>query len=72
MATRQQQVRLQIHQLMDACLFALTFWLAVTLREAQWVIEFFGLVPPPPEGTIFWYYLVLIPMAPPVLEGQGF
>lgn len=72
MATRQQQVRLQIHQLMDACLFAFTFWVAVELRESPWVIDRFNLVPPPPEGTIFWYYLILIPMAPLVLEWQGF
>jgi exopolysaccharide biosynthesis polyprenyl glycosylphosphotransferase len=72
MATSQQQVRLQIHQLMDACLFALTFWLAVKLRGLEWVMEFFQLVPPPPEGTIFWYFLVLIPLSPLVLEWQGY
>lgn len=57
---------------MDALLFAFTFWLAVELRGTEWVIETFKLVPPPPEGTIFWYYLILIPMAPLVLEWQGF
>ncbi|MCU0770674.1 MAG: sugar transferase [Verrucomicrobia bacterium] len=72
MATPQQQIRLQIHQLLDACLFAFTFWLAVELRQAQWVIDALHLVAPPPEGTIFWYYLVLIPMAPLVLEWQGY
>ncbi len=72
MATRQQQLRLQIHQLMDAFLFALTFWLAVELREAQWVIKALHLVPPPSESAIFWYFLILIPMAPLVLEWQGY
>ncbi len=57
---------------MDACLFALTFWLAVQLRAADWVIEALHLVPPPPEGTIFWYYLILIPLAPMVMEWQGY
>ena len=72
MATREQQVRLQVQQLIDACLFALTFWCAVQLRGAQWVIDALHLVAPPPEDTIFWYYLILIPMAPLVLEWQGF
>jgi exopolysaccharide biosynthesis polyprenyl glycosylphosphotransferase len=72
MATHQQRLRLQLHQLVDACLFAFTFWLAVELRQAEWVIRALNLVAAPTEGTIFWYFLVLIPMAPLVLEWQGY
>ena len=29
MLRRHREIRMQIHQLMDACLFAISFWLAV-------------------------------------------
>lgn len=56
---------------MDACIFAFTFWIAVWLRGNLWVIEKLNLVTPPPEDKIFWYFLIIIPMAPLVLEWQG-
>jgi exopolysaccharide biosynthesis polyprenyl glycosylphosphotransferase len=73
MLRRNRQIRMQIHQLMDACLFAFGFWLAYTLRGNQHIIDFFRLKEwPEPFETYVWLYLVLIPAAPLILEGQGF
>jgi exopolysaccharide biosynthesis polyprenyl glycosylphosphotransferase len=63
---------MQIHQLMDACLFAVAFWLATATRANPAVIELFGLNPAPPEEGFFWIFLFLIPAAPMILEWQGF
>jgi exopolysaccharide biosynthesis polyprenyl glycosylphosphotransferase len=65
-------MRMQIHQMMDACLFALSFWLAYELRASPFFVEKLNLPPIEPFVTFFWYYLVLIPVAPLVLEAQGF
>ena len=63
---------MQIHQLMDACLFAVAFWLAYELRTSVEVAHFLGRAP---ESSTFesyvWLYLI-IPLAPFVLEAQGF
>ena len=72
MLRRDRQIRMQIHQLMDACLFAISFWLAYQLRANQSVIDFFGLDPVASFDSFVWTYLVLIPAAPLVLESQGF
>ncbi|HKI68246.1 MAG TPA: sugar transferase, partial [Verrucomicrobiae bacterium] len=63
---------MQIHQLMDACFFAASFWLAYQFRASQNVIDFFRLEPVASFDTFVWTYLVLIPAAPLVLESQGF
>src|ERR1041385_7934080 len=72
MLRRHRQIRMQIHQLMDAALFALSFWLAYQLRASEAIIEFFRLDPVDPFSQFIWFYLVLIPVAPLVLEGQGY
>jgi exopolysaccharide biosynthesis polyprenyl glycosylphosphotransferase len=73
MLRRDRHIRMQIHQVMDACLFAVGFWLAYTLRGNQRIIDFFRLQPwPEPFETYVWLYAVLIPAAPLILEGQGF
>lgn len=73
MLRRDRQIRMQIHQLMDACLFALGFWLAYKLRANLDIIDLFGLKPwKTPFETYMPLYLVLIPVAPLILEGQGF
>ena len=73
MLRRYRQIRMQIHQLMDACLFAVAFWLAYVLRTSVEVADFLGRTP---EASSFesyvWLYLILIPAAPFVLEAQGF
>jgi exopolysaccharide biosynthesis polyprenyl glycosylphosphotransferase len=73
MLRRDRQIRMQIHQLMDACLFALGFWLAYRLRANQDIIDLFGLREwPEPFDTYVRLFLILIPAAPLILEGLGF
>ena len=63
---------MQIHQMMDACLFAFSFWVAYELRASDFLVEGFNLDPIEPFATYFWYYLALIFVSPLVLETQGF
>src|SRR4051794_35142983 len=72
MLRRDRQIRMQIHQLMDACLFALGFWLAYALRSNPDVIDLLGLQPVNKFDDYVWLYLILIPAAPLILETQGF
>ena len=68
-------MRMQIHQLMDAFLFALSFWLAFQLRGSSAIIQWLNLPPIDPAKAFessFWLYVVMIPVAPLVLESQGF
>src|SRR5262249_37406921 len=71
MLRRDRQIRMQIHQLMDACLFAFTFWFAYVLRSEPNVVELLG-GPPNQFRDYVWLYLILIPAAPLVLEAQGY
>ena len=57
---------------MDACLFALAFWLAYTLRADEAIVRLFRLNPVAPFEKYVWLYLILIPAAPLTLEAQGF
>src|SRR5436853_7453829 len=73
MLRRHRQIRMQIHQLMDACLFAIAFWLAYLLRSDVPLTNAIGLAPE--VGSFDSYvslYLILIPAAPLILEAQGF
>src|ERR1035441_10072900 len=73
MLRRDRQIRMQIHQLMDAGLFALSFWLSYALRSNQDIIDLFGLQEwTVPFETYVRLYLILIPAAPLILEGMGF
>jgi exopolysaccharide biosynthesis polyprenyl glycosylphosphotransferase len=73
MLRRDRLIRMQIHQLMDACLFALGFWLAYELRANADVIDLLGLQTwDAPFEAYVSLYLILIPAAPLLLEGQGF
>lgn len=65
-------MRMQFHQLMDACIFAASFWFAYEFRASTFFIETFNRPIIPPFETLFWYYLVLIPVSPLILEAQGF
>jgi exopolysaccharide biosynthesis polyprenyl glycosylphosphotransferase len=58
---------------MDACLFALSFWLAYNLRTNEDVIDLLGLGGwEVPFEAYKWLYLILIPAAPLILESVGF
>ena len=80
MLRRHQQIRMQLHQLMDACLFAISFWLAHKVRAdpdvtryIQPIFQFFiDLSPVSGSFKDFAWLLVVIPAAPLVLEAQGF
>ena len=73
MLRRHRQIRMQIHQLMDACLFAVAFWLAHVLRANVDIANFLGRVPEDSSfETYVWMYLILLPAAPLILEAQGF
>ena len=77
MLRRNRQIKMQVFQLVDACLFALSFWLAYQLRSDPRMIYHFGLRPfgHDPQLSlekIVWIYPVLVFISPLVLEGQGF
>jgi exopolysaccharide biosynthesis polyprenyl glycosylphosphotransferase len=74
MLRRDRQIRTQIHQLADACLFAVSFWFAYALRTNPHIIAWLELEPLPPEifDSVVWLYFALIPAAPLILESQGF
>ncbi|MBE0542350.1 MAG: sugar transferase [Verrucomicrobia bacterium] len=72
MLQRDRQMRVQVHQWMDALLFVLGFWLAYELRASQQIIEWLKLTAPSPFETFLWLYVILIPAALFVLESQGF
>lgn len=72
MLSRTRQIRVKLHQFLDACLFALAFSLAYLLRADSLVMELLGLQPPSPFNHYVWLYLVLIPAAPLLLEANGF
>ena len=73
MLRRDRLIRMQIHQLMDACLFAFSFWLAYALRSNEDIIDLLGLEDwAVPFDAYVRLYLILIPAAPLILEGVGF
>ncbi len=73
MLRRDRLIRMQVQQLMDACLFALSFWLAFKLRSND-IIS--ALLHVQRVAMTFDRYVVLyvllIAAAPLTLEGQGF
>ncbi len=72
MLKRDRQIRTVIHQLADASLFTIAFWLSYALRANPDVIVWLRLEPASPFANFAWLYLVLIPATPLVLESQGF
>src|SRR3954453_1212634 len=72
MLRRHRQIRMQLHQLMDACLFALSYWLAFVVRSNPNFMDLFGMDPVGTFKEHAWLYFILIPAAPMVLEAQGF
>jgi exopolysaccharide biosynthesis polyprenyl glycosylphosphotransferase len=80
MLRRERQIRTQILQLMDGCLFALGFYCAYFLRSSQTVehlMQALGWIQVQPVSrdaatAYIWVYPLLIFSAPLVLETQGF
>jgi exopolysaccharide biosynthesis polyprenyl glycosylphosphotransferase len=72
MLRRQRQIRAQIHRPVDAGLFAVGFWLAHAVRS-NWNFLFFWERPEiPPFEEYARLLLVIVPIAPLLLELQGF
>ncbi|MBI2924599.1 MAG: sugar transferase [Verrucomicrobia bacterium] len=73
MLRRQRHIHTQIQRLVDAGLFALSFWLAHWVRSNWIKIEVFGGTPEiPPFDRFVWYLPVVFFLAPFFLETQGF
>ena len=82
MLQRDRQIRTQVHQFADACLFAASFWLAYSVRSNEtltgWVNLFLPqdmalpVLPAEMFENVLWLYFALVPAAPLVLESQGF
>jgi exopolysaccharide biosynthesis polyprenyl glycosylphosphotransferase len=74
MLRRDRLIRMQIQELVDACIFALAFWLSYVLRSNPDIIDLFNLqaVDLSDRYAYVWLYLLLIPAAPMILEAQGF
>ena len=50
MLQRDRHIQTQVRQLGDAALFALSFWLAFSVRGSQWFTNGFGLDPIGPDA----------------------
>ncbi len=76
MLRRDQQIRTQIHQLADAIIFALSFWVAYMLRLDSQIIAWLHLPPLSNETLdaqkLLWLWVALIPSGPLILESQNF
>ena len=76
MLRRDRQIRTQIQQLADACLFAASFWIAYYLRLNPQVVAWIGLPSLTDEALdtqrLVWLWAALIPVGPLILESQNF
>jgi exopolysaccharide biosynthesis polyprenyl glycosylphosphotransferase len=72
MLRRNRQIRTVIHQLADACLFVVAFWLSYVLRSNPHIIAWLQLRPASPFENCVALSFVLIPTAPLILESLGF
>jgi exopolysaccharide biosynthesis polyprenyl glycosylphosphotransferase len=73
MLSRDRLIRMQIHQLVDTILIAVSFWLAFELRSSEAFVSFFHVAAINVSFEAYvGLYLLLIPATPLVLEGQGF
>ncbi len=74
MLQRDHQIRTQIQQVADACLFAVSFWLAFRLRGTGFFHDWIGLenISPDSFQKVAWLIFVVALAAPLILESQGF
>jgi exopolysaccharide biosynthesis polyprenyl glycosylphosphotransferase len=76
MLRRDRQIRTQIYQFVDGGLFALGLWVGWVIRYYWNHLPILGLMPNVPISDFgvdyFWLFLVVIPMAPLILEWQGY
>jgi len=72
MLRRDQQIRTQIHQIADGCIFFASFLLAYILRSDPAIIAWLKLPPSTQFEDFAKLLFVVIPGAPLILETQGF
>ena len=73
MLRRQRQIRMQFSRLLDAALFAASFWLAHLLRaDNATLAKLGGPLHIQPFWEYAWLLLVIIPVSPLLLEMHGF
>lgn len=73
MLRRQRQVRMQFYRLLDATLFALSFWLAHVVRaDNATLAKLGGPISIGPFHSYAWLLLIIIPASPLLLEAHGF
>lgn len=71
MIARQQEIRLQLNQLLDAVLLGLIFWVAYVLRQHNLIVmDSLGHIPE--FRKFFWILAIVMPMGPFLLEMQGY
>jgi exopolysaccharide biosynthesis polyprenyl glycosylphosphotransferase len=72
MLRRHRQLRTRLHQFLDASLFAIGLWIAHAFWS-EWKPRLFARPEPiEPFADFLWLFLVMIPLAPLLLEVQGF
>ena len=72
MLRRQRQIRTQFQKLVDACLFAVSFWLAHTIRSDNPALAIIGTREINPFSDYLWLVVIIMLIAPFLLEIQGF
>jgi exopolysaccharide biosynthesis polyprenyl glycosylphosphotransferase len=72
MLQRQRQFITQVHRFVDAGLAGLAFWLAHWLRDLGYVAELWQRPDIQPFSDYAWLLLVIIPVAPLILQFQGY
>jgi exopolysaccharide biosynthesis polyprenyl glycosylphosphotransferase len=72
MLQRDRQIKMQIQQMLDACLFGLSFWLGWGLRSNTAFTEFFNLKIVHPFDNNLWLFPVIMIAGPLMLKSQGF
>jgi exopolysaccharide biosynthesis polyprenyl glycosylphosphotransferase len=74
MLRRDRQIRTQIHQLADACLFALSFRLAYMMRANPVISSWLHIptISADAFNEVVWGFIGVMIAAPLVLESQGF
>lgn len=71
MIARQQEIRLQLNQLLDAVLLGVVFWVAFVLRRHNMVvIDSLGEIPE--FRNFLWILAIVMPLGPFLLEMQGY
>jgi exopolysaccharide biosynthesis polyprenyl glycosylphosphotransferase len=71
MLRRHRQMRMKVHEMLDACIFVSGFVLAYLLRANPYVMSLLGLTEIVPLEAYAWV-LFLVPLCALVLEAQGF